>query len=75
MQVDFDEKRNSGRYVDYVADPELEAKITRKCDLHILPWLFLLWLLAFIDRSNIGNANLNGLYRKPNRAHATSANP
>jgi hypothetical protein len=35
-------------------DPVLDAKITRKLDLHILPWIFILWLLAFIDRSNIG---------------------
>jgi hypothetical protein len=31
-------------------DPALEARITRKFDLHILPWLFGIWLLAFIDR-------------------------
>ena len=36
------------------SDPALEARITRKLDLHILPWIFALWLLAFIDRSNIG---------------------
>jgi MFS family permease len=36
-------------------------KITRKVDWHVLPWLFALWLLAFIDRSNIGNANISGL--------------
>lgn len=26
-----------------------------------MPWLFGLWLLAFIDRSNIGNAKIDGL--------------
>ena len=41
--------------------PELGAKITRKLDIHIMPWLFVLWLLAFIDRSNIGNARIAGL--------------
>lgn len=40
---------------------ELDKRITRKFDLHILPWLFGLWLLAFIDRSNIGNARIDGL--------------
>ena len=39
----------------------LDRKITRKFDLHIVPWLFGLWLLAFIDRSNIGNARIDGL--------------
>ena len=30
-------------------------------DLHIIPWLFGIWLFAFIDRSNIGNARIDGL--------------
>lgn len=42
-------------------DPALDRAITRKFDTHILPWLFGLWLLAFIDRSNIGNAKIDGL--------------
>lgn len=40
---------------------DLDGRITRKFDLHIVPWLFGLWLLAFIDRSNIGNARIDGL--------------
>ena len=42
-------------------DHALDRRITRKFDLHIVPWLFGLWLLAFIDRSNIGNARIDGL--------------
>ena len=42
-------------------DPALDRAITRKFDRHIVPWLFGLWLLAFIDRSNIGNARIVGL--------------
>jgi MFS family permease len=42
-------------------DPALDKRITRKLDKHIMPWLFGLWLLAFIDRSNIGNARIDGL--------------
>lgn len=42
-------------------DPARERSITWKTDIHILPWIFTLWLLAFIDRSNIGNAKLDGL--------------
>lgn len=30
-------------------------------DLRLVPWLALLYLLSFLDRSNIGNANLFGL--------------
>jgi MFS family permease len=40
---------------------DIEARITKKFDRRIVPWLFGLWLLAFIDRSNIGNARIDGL--------------
>jgi MFS family permease len=42
-------------------DTVVEAKVTKKFDRRIVPWLFGLWLLAFIDRSNIGNARIDGL--------------
>lgn len=42
-------------------DPKIEDRILRKCDRRILPWLFGIWLCAFIDRSNIGNARIDGL--------------
>lgn len=61
-----DEKFSGADEVDYkdvvgsglIDDAALDQKITRKLDLHILPWLFLIWLLAFIDRSNIGKPKL-----------------
>lgn len=56
-----DEKNGDFRPSEYVEDPALDRRITRKCDFHILPWIFALWLLAFIDRSNIGNARIDGL--------------
>jgi hypothetical protein len=42
-------------------DPVAEKKLLRKCDLHVLPPLFILFLLAFLDRTNIGNAKIQGL--------------
>ena len=42
-------------------ESSLDRAITREFDKHIVPWLFGLWLLAFIDRSNIGNAKIDGL--------------
>ncbi|KAL8819372.1 MAG: hypothetical protein Q9223_002186 [Gallowayella weberi] len=49
-------------YADNQAlDPSLNQRITRRLDRHIIPWLFGIWLLAFIDRSNIGNARIDGL--------------
>ncbi|KAK5163602.1 uncharacterized protein LTR77_010551 [Saxophila tyrrhenica] len=60
--IDLDaEKKHHALPTDYVEDPALERRITRKCDFHILPWIFALWLLAFIDRSNIGNARIDGM--------------
>lgn len=35
-------------------DPYAEKKLLRKCDLRVLPPLFVLFLLAFLDRVNIG---------------------
>lgn len=42
-------------------DPEAEKKLLRKLDARVLPPLFVLFLLAFLDRSNIGNAKIQGL--------------
>ncbi|GAA5905619.1 uncharacterized protein JCM6883_005388 [Sporobolomyces salmoneus] len=44
-----------------VFTPEEEKKLYRKIDRRIMPILALLYLLSFMDRSNIGNARLNGL--------------
>ncbi|KAF1843935.1 MFS general substrate transporter [Cucurbitaria berberidis CBS 394.84] len=35
-------------------DPIAEKKLLRKCDARVLPPLFVLFLLAFLDRTNIG---------------------
>lgn len=35
-------------------DLAAEKKLLRKCDLYVLPPLFVLFLLAFLDRTNIG---------------------
>ncbi|KAJ7180067.1 MFS transporter [Mycena crocata] len=44
-------------------DRAMAKKILWKLDCHILPVLALLWLVNFIDRSNIGNARIAGLER------------
>ncbi|CAO1598861.1 hypothetical protein XANCAGTX0491_002616 [Xanthoria calcicola] len=43
--------------IDHVA----EKKLVRKLDLHIIPFVMLLYLFSFLDRVNIGNARLYGL--------------
>ena len=42
-------------------DPEEEKKVLWKCDLHVMPMISLLYMLAFVDRINIGNARIQGL--------------
>lgn len=47
---------------DFVpATPEEEAAVIRRLDWHLLPFVFLLYMLAVLDRSNLGNARLAGL--------------
>jgi MFS family permease len=38
-----------------------DKKLLRKLDLRLIPWLCLLYLISFLDRTNIGNAKLEGL--------------
>lgn len=42
-------------------DPVAEKKLLRKIDIHLIPILWLLFLCAFIDRINIGNARIQGM--------------
>ena len=42
-------------------DRVAEKRLLRKCDLHVVPVIAILYMLAFIDRINIGNARIQGL--------------
>ncbi|KZT52862.1 MFS general substrate transporter [Calocera cornea HHB12733] len=42
-------------------DKELERQLVRKFDRLILPMLMLVYLLGYLDRSNLGNARIMGL--------------
>jgi hypothetical protein len=46
---------------DTAIDSIIDKRLKRKFDKHIMPWLFGLFLFAFIDRSNIGNARIHWL--------------
>lgn len=41
--------------------PEMQKRVLRKMDLRLIPMLALLYLLAFLDRGNIGNAKIEGM--------------
>ncbi|KAH9985789.1 MFS general substrate transporter [Russula compacta] len=38
-----------------------ERRIWRKLDIHLLPWVGLLYFFCFLDRINIGNAKIAGM--------------
>ncbi|KAF2184415.1 MFS general substrate transporter [Zopfia rhizophila CBS 207.26] len=38
-----------------------EKRLVYRIDLHVIPWLCIMYLLAFLDRVNIANANVFGL--------------
>ncbi|KAK5084466.1 hypothetical protein LTR05_005542 [Lithohypha guttulata] len=42
-------------------DEKMTKKLVRKIDLYLVPFLALLYLLSYLDRTNIGNARLGGL--------------
>ncbi|CAE6481186.1 unnamed protein product [Rhizoctonia solani] len=42
-------------------DLQFERRLIRKMDLHVCPWVMLVYLVSFLDRVNIGNARLFGL--------------
>ncbi|KAM5350453.1 hypothetical protein ACJ41O_006958 [Fusarium nematophilum] len=51
---------------DEVYDQKATSRLLRKMDVHLLPFLALLYLLSFLDRANIGNARLAGLEKSLN---------
>jgi len=46
-----------------------DRKLLWKLDLTLIPWLCILYLLAFLDRTNIGNAKIDNL---PKDLHLTT---
>ncbi|KIW10855.1 hypothetical protein PV08_10154 [Exophiala spinifera] len=47
------------RTAEYAA--EIERRVVRKLDLHVTPIVTFLFLLSYLDRSNIGNARIAGM--------------
>ncbi|KAG8907976.1 hypothetical protein FRB99_001142 [Tulasnella sp. 403] len=67
--VRWENKEDAARSADQLSldefennfDPVEDKRILRKIDRHIIPLVSLLYLLSFLDRSNIGNAKIVGL--------------
>ncbi|KAF2759338.1 MFS general substrate transporter [Pseudovirgaria hyperparasitica] len=45
---------------------EIDRKLLWRLDIKLIPWLCLLYLISFLDRTNIGNAKVAGLTRDLN---------
>ncbi|GAM83037.1 hypothetical protein ANO11243_010230 [Dothideomycetidae sp. 11243] len=57
VSVDSAEQHIDG----YVPDTEEERKLVRKIDLYLLPAIWGMYLLSYMDRTNIGNAKTAGM--------------
>ena len=51
-------KANDRSIEDYEIDPEAEKRLLRKLDWRVVPMLWFLYMLAFLDRTNIGALTL-----------------
>ncbi|KAJ3904179.1 MFS general substrate transporter [Lentinula edodes] len=61
-EISLSERNVDGLYrPDVNTDSVNEKKLMRRIDLHVIPWLALLYFLNFMDRGNIGNAKLYGM--------------
>ncbi|KAL2820980.1 major facilitator superfamily domain-containing protein [Aspergillus cavernicola] len=59
ISADETESAVEGTYTTTL-DPTAVKRLNRKLDLHVLPPLFILYFLSFLDRGNIGNARIQG---------------
>lgn len=50
----------------------LDQRLVRKCDFRLIPWLCLIYLLCFLDRTNIGMWKEQSVhFTSTNRVQAT----
>ncbi|BCS20356.1 uncharacterized protein APUU_20788A [Aspergillus puulaauensis] len=45
----------------YVPGTDEEKKLVRKIDLYLLPCIWIMYLLSYMDRTNVGNAKVAGM--------------
>jgi len=57
--VQFEHAQTDEDHVSF--DTKATKRLLRKMDIRLIPFLALLYLLSFLDRTNIGNARLAGL--------------
>jgi hypothetical protein len=45
----------------YVPDTDEEKRLVRKIDFYLMPMLWIMYIMNYIDRTNIGNARIAGM--------------
>jgi MFS family permease len=70
-QVEAPEAPQGYQYVNI--DPVVQRRVVRKLDWNLIPLVMALYLVSFLDRSNIGNAQTAGLSKGPGSIHETDA--
>lgn len=58
---DLTVRANDRTAAKYDIDAVAERKLLRKIDVRLIPILWFLFMLAFLDRTNIGNARILGM--------------
>ncbi|KAM5341782.1 hypothetical protein ACJ41O_014813 [Fusarium nematophilum] len=59
--VAVDAKDASSGAESYTPGSEEEKRLVRKIDMYILPMMWIMYLLSYMDRTNIGNAKIAGM--------------
>lgn len=59
--LDIEKEEYERALAAYVPDTEAEKKLVRKIDLFLLPCLWIMYVMNYIDRTNIGNAKIAGM--------------
>ncbi|KAL7271016.1 hypothetical protein RUND412_006253 [Rhizina undulata] len=59
--LDENATRINAMLANYVPDTNEEKKLLRKIDLYLMPILWIMYILNYIDRTNIGNAKISGM--------------
>ncbi|GAA5982317.1 hypothetical protein JCM5350_006142 [Sporobolomyces pararoseus] len=63
---EIDENSSDEELLAYCIPPDELRSLLRNLDFHIAPVLMILYLISFLDRSNLGNAAVGGLFEDIN---------
>ncbi|KAK9312823.1 major facilitator superfamily domain-containing protein [Lipomyces starkeyi] len=68
---DLGHHEDASRSCNFVhIDPVVQKRVVRKLDLNLMPLVVVLYLMSFLDRSNIGNADTAGMSKALNETNA-----